>query len=158
MTDETTPTLDDAARAQFEHDLAALPELHDLLLTHENDLLARGERSSDDPAIRYPADFDVIDLTNDRPKWLRDYSGPEADDQAERTRFARLVCGGHRTQDCPADAVEILVKVLALQRHIGHYAQKAHQQFHQVGLIGLDGGFAAPAAADDLTQQVARRG
>ena len=32
MTDETTPTLDDAARAQLEQHLAALPELHDLLL------------------------------------------------------------------------------------------------------------------------------
>ena len=96
MTDETPAYLDDAARAALEQHLADLPGLYDLLLTHENDLLARGERSSDDPAIRYPADFDVIDLADDRPKWLRDYSGPEADDQAERARFARLVCGGQR--------------------------------------------------------------
>lgn len=95
MTDETTPILDDAARAQLEQHLAALPELHDLLLKHEHDLLARGERSSDDPAIRYPADFDVIDLANDRPKWFTDYDAGH-DDQAERARFARLVCGGQR--------------------------------------------------------------
>lgn len=93
MTDETTPTLNDAARSQLEHDLAALPELHDLLLAHKNDLLARGERSPDDPAIRYPADFDVIDLADTRPK-IGDYE--PRDDQAERARFARLVCGGQR--------------------------------------------------------------
>lgn len=96
MTDETTPALDDAARAQLEQHLAALPELHDLLLTHENELLTQGERgSADDPAARYPADFDVIDLTNTRPKWLTDYDAGR-DDQAERARFARLACGGQR--------------------------------------------------------------
>lgn len=95
MIDETTPILDDAARAQLEQHLAALPELHDLLLTHESELLARGERGgADDPAARYPADFDVIDLTNTRPKWLTDVEA--RDDQAERARFARLVCGGQR--------------------------------------------------------------
>ena len=95
MTDETPAYLDDAARAALERHLADLPDLHDLLLKHEADLLARGERSSDDPAIRYPADLDVIDLADDRPKWLRDYDAGH-DDQSERARFARLVCGGQR--------------------------------------------------------------
>lgn len=90
MTDETPAYL-------LEHHLAELPVLHDLLLKHEGDLLAHGERGSDHaPLAHYPADLDVIDLANDRPKWLRDYSGPESDDQAERARFARLVCGGQR--------------------------------------------------------------
>lgn len=93
MTDETPAFLDDAARAALEHHLADLPVLHDLLLKHEDDLLAHGERSHDDPAIRYPADLDVIDLADTRPK-VGDYE--PRDDQAERARFARLVCGGQR--------------------------------------------------------------
>lgn len=92
MTD--TAHLDDAARAALEQHLDDLPGLHDLLLANENLLLAQGERGADDPGARYPADLDVIDLANDRPKWLADYG--QRDDQAERARFARVVCGGQR--------------------------------------------------------------
>ena len=71
-------------------------------------------------------------------------------------QLAGFIRGGRGAQDGPADAVKILVKVFAFKRHIRHDAQKAHQQLHQIGLVGLDGGQPLAAAPDDRFQQLPR--
>lgn len=67
-------TLDPAQRAQLERDLTDLPDLADQLARHYDALLSRGERGYDDPDMRYPTRFAVLDLAHQRPKdgWIED--------------------------------------------------------------------------------------
>jgi len=57
-----------AQQVQLECDLRDLPDLWDLLIRHEDELLGQGEGSTLDRVWRTPADLDVVDLTDTRYK------------------------------------------------------------------------------------------
>lgn len=94
-----------AQQVQLECDLRDLPDLWDLLIRHEDELLGQGEGSTLCRVWRTPADLDVVDLTDTRPKWRTDYATPPTnpaslgagvDDQAERAAYARETGDGRR--------------------------------------------------------------